>query len=102
MASSRDITIRFLGNARDLAAASAVASASVDQFGNATVTAGAEAEAASLGFDALLAPLIGLAATLVAVTAPITVLAGTFATLGGGITALAVLTGNAYQAWQTF
>lgn len=90
----RDVTVHFVGNARDLAASSAVAEASVDRFGNATVRAGAQTEAASFGFHSLLAPLIALAVVLGIVTAPITVLTTTFLTLAGGIVALAAVTGN--------
>lgn len=58
------------------------------------MTAGAEAEAASLGFDSLLAPLLAIAAAAVILTSPITVLAGTFAVLGAGLVGIAALTGQ--------
>src|SRR5262249_16368017 len=89
----RDITVHFLGNAKDLAASAATAEVSVDRFGNTTARAGAQAEAASFGFSALLGPLIAIAAALVVATAPITVLATTFGLLAGGVVALAGFAG---------
>src|SRR5262249_11723580 len=65
----------------------------MDRFGNTTARAGAEAEVASFGFEALLAPLIGLAAALVAITLPIAVVAGPSATLAAGVVALPPLMG---------
>lgn len=90
----KDITVHFVGNARDLAAASAEASVSVDRVGNVTAVAGAKAEAASFGFSSLLIPLVALAAAIVVATAPITVLATTFGVLAAGVVGLAAVTGN--------
>lgn len=90
---ARDITVHFIGNARDLAASSAVAEASVDRFGNATVEAAAKADVAGVAFSGLLVPLIGIAAVLAVLTAPLLVLTTTFAVLGGGLIGLAYVTG---------